>query len=101
LNLVSTSIPKIRKRMSYSLSTSQVYDDFWSSIFLFEKLANYLFYRVHTQPIASVDEWVPSNELRHKWLIVVRLIAKIKFGYAPLGHDAAIVGLISMLVQCL
>jgi hypothetical protein len=62
-------------------------------------MTNDLFYCVHTQPIATVDQGVPSNELWDKRLIEVWFTAKIEFGYAPLGYDAAVVGLTAILVQ--
>jgi hypothetical protein len=54
---------------------------------------------MHTQPIATVDEWVASNEFWYERLIEVWLSVEIEFGYAPLGYDTAVVGLTSKLVQ--
>lgn len=97
---VSECLPANHRHWTYSLSTTQVYDDFCFAVILFKKLTNDLLNRVHTQPVPAIDEWISTHELWRKWLIVVRLITQIQLRYTSLGDNAAVIGLFLVLVEC-
>jgi hypothetical protein len=81
------------EQRTYSLSTSQIHNDFWFAVVLVKELTHDLLDGVHTKPIASIDEGIAAHIFGREWLIVVGFLGEVQFGYTSFGHDAAVVGL--------
>jgi hypothetical protein len=76
---------------SYSLSASQIDDEFPATAVFLQETSDNRFDGVHSQPVPPVNQRVAANELLHKGLIKVWFAWVIQFGNTSFGDDTAII----------